>query len=60
MGLRNETGTHRGHRMRKRIKSVEILRIHAGEDIKYPHHEEPSNRRVEVCCAPPSVAKVIT
>jgi hypothetical protein len=34
MGLRNETGTHRGHRMRKRIEPVGIPRIHAGEDVK--------------------------
>jgi hypothetical protein len=33
MGLRNETGTHRGHRMRKRIEPVGIPRIHAGEDV---------------------------
>jgi hypothetical protein len=34
MGLRNETGTHRGPRMRKRIEPVGIPRIHAAEDVK--------------------------
>jgi dihydroorotate dehydrogenase (NAD+) catalytic subunit len=33
MGLRNETGTHRGRRMRKRIEPVGIPRNHAGEDV---------------------------
>jgi hypothetical protein len=41
MGLRNETGTHRGHRMRKRIEPVGIPRIHAGEDV---NDKEPQFR----------------
>jgi hypothetical protein len=41
MGLRNETGTHRGHRMRKRIEPVGIPRIHAGEDVNL-NAEEPA------------------
>jgi hypothetical protein len=41
MGLRNETGTHRGHHMRKRIEPVGIPRIHAGEDVKQLSRPRP-------------------